>query len=156
MVKKGSQKGFTLIELIVVIVIISILAVVAIPMIETSVKRERELQLRRNLRLIRSAIDEHKKFVEKNNIQVEEDTYGYPERLENLVEGIEYRDKKNNPKIKKFLRKIPIDPMTKSYDWGMRSYQDKRNSGHWGGENVWDVYTTSERTALDGSLYKDW
>ena len=81
---------------------------------------------------------------------------GFPEKLEDLVEGIEYRDKKNNERIKKFLRRIPIDPMTDSYDWGLKSYQDKRKSTHWGGENIWDVYTKSEQKALDGTVYKDW
>ena len=153
---RKSKSGFTIIELVIVIVIISILAVVAIPMVENSIKREKELQLRRNLRIIRTAIDEYKKFIEKNNIKFDEDTHGLPDKLETLVDGIEYRDKKNNAKIKKFLRRIPIDPMTNSYEWGLRSYQDDKKSTQWGGENVWDVYSESERKALDGSQYKDW
>jgi general secretion pathway protein G len=156
MVIRSPEKGFTLIELIIVLIIISTLAAVAIPMIETTVKREKEIQLRRNLRILRIAIDEYKDFVEKHKIKLDEDRYGYPEKLEDLVEGIEYRDKKNNERIKKFLRRIPIDPMTDSYDWGLKSYQDKRKSTHWGGENIWDVYTKSEQKALDGTVYKDW
>jgi len=145
-----------MIELLVVIVIISILAAVAIPMVETSVKRHKEIELRRALRILRTAIDDYKKFIEENKIKVEEDTYNYPESLEILVEGLEYRDKKNNEKIQKFLRRIPMDPMTNSFEWGMRSYQDDRDETSWGGENVYDIYTKSERKALNGTYYKDW
>jgi general secretion pathway protein G len=150
------KRGFTLLELIITVVIISILAAVAIPMVETSIKREREIQLRRSLRTIRIALDEYKKFVEENKIKLDQETYNYPEKLEDLVEGITYEDKQKNEKIKKFLRRIPKDPMTNSHDWGMRSYQDDHDSETWGGENVYDVYTKSERKALDGSYYKDW
>lgn len=148
--------GFTLIELIVVVIIIAVLASVAIPMAETTIKREKEIQLRRSLRTIRQALDDYRDFVEKNKIEMDEDRYGLPEKLENLVEGIEYRDHKNQLKIKKFLRHIPRDPMTNSTDWGLRSYQDKVDSSRWGEENIWDVYTKSEQKALDGSYYKDW
>ena len=149
-------KGFTLIELIVVVVILSILAAVAIPMVETSVRRQKEIELRRALRTIRTAIDEYKKFVEENKIDVDEDTYKYPPELDELVEGIEYQDKKGNEKVQKFLRRIPIDPMTHTFEWGLRSYQDDRDSSSWGGENVYDVYTTSGRKGLDGTYYKEW
>jgi len=154
--KKKTEKGFTLLEMIVVVVIIAVLAAVAVPMVETSVKREKEIELRRSLRTIRTAIDDYRKFVEENNIKMDEDTYNYPEELEDLVKGIEYKDEKAEEKIKKFLRSIPFDPMTNSTEWGMRSYQDKRDENSWGGENVWDVYTKSERKALDGTYYKDW
>lgn len=151
-----SKKGFTLIELIIVVFIISVLAAVAVPMVETSIKREKEIQLRRNLRTIIEAIDEYHDFVIKNNVKFDEDTYGFPETLEDLINGVEYRDKQNELRVKKFLRRIPVDPMTNSYEWGMRSYQDKPDDSSWGGENVWYVYTTSERKALDGTYYKDW
>ncbi|MCU0285098.1 MAG: type II secretion system GspH family protein [Acidobacteria bacterium] len=154
--KFKSRKGFTLLEMIVVVIIITVLAGAAIPMVETSVKREKEIELRRNLRTIRMAIDDYKKFVEENNLKLDEDTYNYPEELEELVDGLEYKDDKADEKIKKFLRSIPIDPMTNSSEWGLRSYQDKRDSHSWGGENVYDVYTKSERKALDGTFYKDW
>ncbi len=152
----SKRSGFTIIELIVVIAIISTLAVIAIPMVETSVKRERELVFKRSLREIRTAIDDFQNFVIKNKIKHDEDSYGYPEDLEILVKGIEYRDSKNKERIKKFLRKIPADPMTGTIEWGKRSYQDKKNSSHWGGENVWDVYSKSYKKGLDGSYYKDW
>lgn len=154
--RKYSQNGFTLLEMIVVVIIITVLATVAVPMVETSVKREKEIELRRNLRTIRMAIDEYKKFVETNSLKLDEDTYNYPEELEELVEGLEYKDQNAEEKIKKFLRSIPIDPMTNSFEWGLRSYQDKRDSNSWGGENVWDVYTKSERKALNGTFYKEW
>jgi len=154
--KKPGRPGFTIIELIIVIAIISTLAVIAIPMVETSVKREREIVLKRSLREIRTALDDYHDFVIKNKIEHDEDSYGYPENLEILVEGIEYRDTKNKPRIKRFLRRIPSDPMTGSAEWGLRSYQDKRDSSHWGGENIWDVYSKSPKKALNGSYYKDW
>ncbi len=154
--QKQSRFGFTIIELIIVIAIISTLAVVAIPMVETSVKREREIILKRSLRELRTAIDDYHDFVIKNKIQHDEETYGFPEELEILVKGIEYRDSKNKAKIRKFLRRIPADPMTRSIEWGLRSYQDKRKSTHWGGENIWDIYSKAEKKALNGSYYKEW
>ena len=151
------SRGFTLIEMVVVVVIVSVLAAVAIPMVETSVKRQKEIELRRALRTIRTAIDEYKKFVEENKIQVDEETYNYPPTLEILVEGLEYNDKNNEEKIQKFLRRIPPDPMTNSYEWGMRSYQDDYDEyDSWGGENVYDVFSKSERKALDGTTYREW
>lgn len=150
------KSGFTLIELLVVVIIVAVLATVAVPMVENSVKRYKEIELRRSLRALRTAIDDYKKFVEENKIEVDEDTYSYPEKLDNLVDGIEYKDKENKEKIMKFLRKIPIDPMTNSNEWGLRSYQDEKDSSSWGGENVYDIYTKSERKALDGTYYKDW
>ncbi|MCK4819633.1 prepilin-type N-terminal cleavage/methylation domain-containing protein [bacterium] len=156
MICQKGNTGFTLVELIIVVIIISLLAVVAVPMVETTIKRGKEINLRRSLRTIRIAIDDYKKFIEENKINLDEDRYQLPEKLEELVKGIEYRDKKNNLKIKKFLRRIPIDPMTSSTDWGLRSYQDKPDSRRWGGENVWDVFTKSEQRALDSTYYKDW
>lgn len=163
-----NQKGFTLIEMIVTFTILAVLAAVAIPLARTAVKREKEIELRRNLRTIRDAIDAYKKLADENRIEFEDRTEGYPPDLETLVEGIEVREeqqsgltqrdrsRENNTKIVKFLRRIPIDPMTNSTDWGLRSYQDDPDSMSWGGENVYDVYTKSPGVALDGTNYKEW
>ena len=168
---KKNQKGFTLIEMIVTFTILAILAAVAIPLAKTAVKREKEIQLRRNLRIIREAIDAYKKLADENRIEFEDNSEGYPPDLETLVEGVEVsgktssvglqqpssqRSRDEDKKIMKFLRRIPKDPMTNSYDWGLRSYQDDSDSDHWGGENVYDVYTKSPGTALDGTKYKKW
>jgi general secretion pathway protein G len=153
---RGDCRGFTLIELITATVIIGVLAVAAIPLAHNAFQREKELDLRRALRLLRTAIDEHKKFVVENKIDVDEDTYSYPEKLEDLVKGIEYKDKKNKTRVVKFLRRIPPDPISGSDDWGLRSYQDKLGSRSWGGQNVWDVYCDSDKKALDGTYYRDW
>jgi general secretion pathway protein G len=150
------QRGFTLVEVITVTVIIAILAVATIPLAHNAFQREKEIELRRALRMLRTAIDDYKKFVEENKIEVDEDTYGYPEKLENLVKGIEYKDKKDKTRVVKFLRRIPFNPITSSNEWGLRSYQDKLESRNWGGQNIWDVYCDSEKKALDGTYYKEW
>jgi len=154
------KKGFTLTEMIVTLTILAILAVAVMPLAKTAIKREREIELRRNLRLFREAIDAYKKLADEKKIEFDPDTEGYPPDLETLVEGVEVKveveDEEEKTKIMKFLRRIPKDPMTNSYEWGLRSYQDDSDSDVWGGENVYDVYTTSRATALDGSKYQDW
>lgn len=154
------RKGFTLIEMLVTMTILAILAAAVIPLAKTAIKREREIELRRNLRIIRDAIDAYKKLADERKIEVEADSEGYPPDLETLVKGVEFKgekeEEKSDKKIVKFLRRIPIDPMTNSYEWGLRSYQDDPDSDSWGGENVYDVYTKSQATALDGTQYKDW
>ncbi|NWG00129.1 MAG: type II secretion system protein [Thermoanaerobaculaceae bacterium] len=146
-------RGFTVAELVMVCALVSILAAIAIPTARFMVKREREAELRLALRLMRNAIDEHKRLADQGMIQVELGTEGYPKTLESLVEGVEVVGQLNK---RKFLRRIPIDPMTGKAEWGLRSYQDEPDSFTWGGQNVWDVYSLSEATALDGTKYKDW
>jgi general secretion pathway protein G len=154
-------KGFTLVEMLVTLTILAILAAAVMPLTKTAVKREREIELRRNLRIIREAIDAYKKLADEKKIEVEEDTEGYPPDLETLVKGVELKvkeggEEESEKKIIKFLRRIPVDPMTKSHEWGLRSYQDEPDSDVWGGENVYDIYTYNPGTALDGTKYKDW
>lgn len=148
------DKGLTLVELLVTLAILAILVAAIYPMGKVAVKREKEIELREALRTIREAIDEYKRLSDQGKIKVEPDTEGYPPNLEVLVEGVELIGEKG--KKVKFLRKIPLDPMTNSTNWGLRAYQDPPGSLVWGGKNVWDVYTKSEDTALDGTKYKTW
>jgi len=167
------KKGFTFIEMLVTLTILAILAAAILPIAKTAVKREKEIELRRNLRLIRESIDAYKKLADEKMIEVEEDSEGYPPDLETLVKGVEVKADqaqaqsqplmgrpaaKSSPekKIVKFLRRIPRDPMTNSTEWGLRSYQDEPDDDDWGGENVFDIYTKSPGTALDGTKYRDW
>jgi general secretion pathway protein G len=153
------RKGFSLTELLVTMAIIAILASVALPLAETSVKRGKEIELRRNLRLLREAIDSYKKLADEKKFEFDEDTYGYPPDLETLVEGVEITEKDNDREVVKmvrFLRRIPRDPMTNSIEWGQRSYQDDPDTISWGGENLYDIFTRSPGTGLDGTKYADW
>jgi general secretion pathway protein G len=136
-----------------VVAMLSILAAVALPTARFTMRREREAELRLALRQMRTAIDEHKRLADQGMIQVELGTEGYPKELERLVEGVEIVGQTTK---RKFLRRIPIDPMTGKAEWGMRSYQDEPESTSWGGQNVYDVYSLSEATALDGTKYRDW
>jgi general secretion pathway protein G len=144
------QHGFTLIELIVATAILSILVGMAVPMAKNAVNRERERELRQDLWMMRDAIDRYKDASEKGAFQIKVGSEGYPPDLDTLVTGVDVAGKKL-----KFLRKIPVDPITKQ-EWGMRSMQDDKDSDSWGGQNVFDVYSKSDKTALDGTKYKDW
>jgi general secretion pathway protein G len=147
-------QGFTLVELIATMTILLLLTSVALPIARTEVQRQRELELHRALRKIRDAIDRYKDFADRGMIATEPDTFGYPPDLETLVDGVPL---KGSSTVRyKFLRRIPIDPMTGSKDWGMRSMQDDPDSQSWGGQDVFDVYTKSQGTALDGTKYSDW
>ncbi len=153
--------GFTLVEMIITLSLLAVLALSALPLGKMAVKRENEVELQRALRLVREAIDAWKKLADEKKIEVDEDTEGYPPTLEDLVKGVEVQDKNATDKAArkrtvKFLRRIPKDPMTNSFDWGLRSYQDDPDSDVWGEENVYDVYTKSQALALDGTRYRDW
>ncbi len=152
--RKTAQQGMTLLELIIATSILLILASAALPMNRLAIKRQKEFELREALREIRSAIDRYKDAADKNLIQVELGTEGYPKNLDILVNGVELATAKE--RRVRFLRRIPSDPMTGRTDWGMRSVQDDSKSGSWGGQNVFDVYSRSSGTALDGSRYADW
>lgn len=148
-----NEKGFTLAELVAVVVIITILASAVIPMTKMTVKRAKEIELRRTLREIRTAIDLHKKMAEDKKIEVEATATGYPETLEILVEGMKLA---GTERTFKFLRRIPRDPITGRREWGMRGLEDDPDSETWNGEDVFDVFSLSEAKALDGTFYREW
>jgi general secretion pathway protein G len=154
----AAQAGFTFIELLVVATLLVILASAVMPLTRVTVQRTREAELHRILREMRTAIDKYKEAVDAGvvaNTEINVGSEGYPKDLETLVEGVTKANDATGTKMK-FLRRIPIDPMTNSTDWGMRSYSDKPDSTSWGGSNVFDVYTKSEGKALDGTKYRDW
>jgi general secretion pathway protein G len=138
--------------------ILAILASAIMPLSQVTIKRQHEVELRRALRDVRTAIDNFKDAADQGliaNDSLNPDNQGYPENLEVLVEGIPVADN-SSEQLLKFLRRIPIDPITKSRNWGLRSYQDQTNTRTWGGENVFDIHTTSIATSLNGTAYKDW
>ena len=143
--------GFTLIELIVATTILVILTGMIIPLARLSIKREKERELRYDLWMMRDSIDRYKDAADRGAFQIKVGTEGYPPDLETLVNGVDVGGKKV-----RFLRKIPVDPMSGKTEWGMRSMQDDPTSDSWGGQNVFDVFTKSEGTALDGTKYKEW
>lgn len=150
-VSQSHQRGFTLIELIVATSILIILTGMAVPLLRSTIQRERERELHDDLWMMRDAIDRYKDAADRGAFQTKVGSEGYPPDLETLVTGVDVGGKKL-----KFLRKIPIDPMTGQAEWGLRSMQDDATSDSWGGQNVFDVYTKSEGTALDDTKYKDW
>jgi len=145
--------GFTLVEMIAAMTILLLLTTVALPVARMEVQRTKEQELRRDLRTMRDAIDRYKDFADRGMIPTQMDTYGYPPDLKTLVAGVPLKGSKAKYK---FLRKIPTDPMTGDKDWGLRSMQDNPDSGSWGGQDVFDVYSKSQGTGLDGTPYADW
>ena len=153
------RRGFTLVELMVSVAILAVLAAAALPLAKVAAKREKEIELRRSLRMIREAVDAFKLLADEKKFEFDEDTHGYPPELEILVEGVEIKETKDGKEVVRlvrFLRRIPRDPMTNSLEWGLRSYQDDVDSDFWGGENVYDVFTRHGGTALDGTRYREW
>ena len=151
MLNSRGERGLTLVELIVAVAILAILAGSAVPLARTVVRRDKERELRRDLWEMRDAIDRYKDAADRGAFQIKVGTEGYPPDLETLVKGID-----SNGKKLRFLRRVPVDPMTGNTDWGLRSMQDDPDSESWGGQNVFDVYTKAQGTALDGTKYSEW
>jgi general secretion pathway protein G len=145
------DRGFTLLELIIATAILLVLSTMVIPMARVTIQREKERQLRFDLWEMRDAIDRYKADADRNAFQTKVDSQGYPPDMDTLVKGVDVQGKKV-----RYLRSIPIDPMTNSTEWGLRSMQDDPDSDSWGGQSVFDVYTKSQGTALDDTKYKDW
>jgi general secretion pathway protein G len=153
-----SERGLSYLELLVAIMVLAILASAVIPLARWDIKRRNEARLKVTLEMMRNAIDQYKKYADQGLIQqTDVEQMGYPLELEELVEGVEIGDPQA-PESKeiKFLREIPVDPVTGEATWGLRSYQDEWDSTDWGGENVYDVYSLSRGIALDGTYYAEW
>jgi general secretion pathway protein G len=150
----SSETGLTLLELIIACAILMVLSSAALPIAKFSILRQREAELHRDLREMRDAIDRYKDAADRNQIRVEIGSEGYPPDLETLVKGVQL-GASSDRKIR-FLRKIPVDPMTGRAEWGLRAVQDDADSTSWGGKNVFDVYSKSTGMALDGTKYSDW
>jgi general secretion pathway protein G len=153
--RRRSQRGLTLVELIVAFTIMMLLAAMAVPLARAKVRRERERELRWALREVRTAIDKYKDVCDAQMLgPTKVGTECYPEKLEMLVEGVKLAGQVD--KKMRFLRRVPKDPMTNAYEWGLRSVQDEPGSTSWGGQNVFDVYTKSPEKAADGTPYAQW
>jgi general secretion pathway protein G len=149
------QAGVTILEILIAVTILAIMAAAVAPLARMTVQRQKELELRRALRIIRTAIDEYKELADKGLIADQDvEAMGFPPDLESLVEGVQLNDA--SLAKRKFLRRIPKDPMTNSPEWGLRSYQDEFDARSWGNENVFDVYSLSDGKGLDGTYHKDW
>lgn len=152
------ERGYTFIELLVVSAIVMLMASAVMPLARVTATRQREADLHRALREVRTAIDKYKDAADSQQIaslEVKAGSEGYPADLQVLVDGVAVQNDATGRKLK-FLRRVPVDPMTHSMEWGMRSYQDEPDATRWGGQNVFDVYTKFEGTALDGTKYRDW
>ena len=152
--QRSSEAGLSLLELIIASSVLLILSTAALPVFKTTVIRSKEYQLRRNLREIRNAIDRYKDIADHNMVQVQVGSEGYPPDLETLVKGVQYGSS-GQQKIR-FLRRIPVDPMTGRAEWNLQSVQDDPDSTSWGGNNVFDVHSKSQGIALDGTKYSEW
>ncbi|MEM8960652.1 MAG: prepilin-type N-terminal cleavage/methylation domain-containing protein [Acidobacteriota bacterium] len=148
------RRGYTMVELVVVCVILVTLAGVAWPVARYTVKRSKEIELRQHLRTMRNAIDEYKRYSDAGLLPIDLGTNGYPSELDLMVEGVDIVGQVDLKK--RFLRRIPVDPMTGEAEWGLRSYQDDWDASSWGGENVYDVYSLSVGVGLNGVPYSEW
>ena len=156
---QGGETGFTFVEILVVVAIIGILASAVLPLARVTIQRQKEIELRRALREMRTAIDHYKDAVDQGQIpatRIRPGSEGYPPDLQTLVVGVEASGTATAERKLKFLRRIPTDPLTGSTEWGLRAYADRPDSRSWGGQDVYDVYSKAEGTALDGTKYQDW
>ncbi len=156
---RRNEHGFTLVELIVAFTILLALTAMAVPAARSQIRREKERELRNDLREMRAAIDKYKDQVDLGKIQMENDTYGYPKTLQILVDGVPVQGQLSGAGEQskmRFLRRIPKDPMTGGTDWGFRSVQDDPTASSWGGQDVFDVYTKSTEKSSDGTPYSEW
>jgi len=153
-VVNGLDKGFTLIEMIIVMAILSLMATIVMPLAKTTAKRNKEMELRQNLRTIRTALDEYKKLSDEGKIYKGTGESGYPKNMQILIDGVPLID--GAGMRAKFLRRIPKDPMNEDGEWGKRSYFDDPDSNIWDERDIYDVYSKSNGIALDGSRYEDW
>jgi general secretion pathway protein G len=157
-VTRTGNAGFTLIELLVVTALVGILAMAIMPLARVTMQRQREIELRRALRELRTAIDHYKDAADQGKIpatSIRAGSEGYPPDLATLVVGVRSGEGGTEKRLK-FLRRVPVDPMTRSKEWGLRAYEDRPDSKSWGGQDVYDVYSKSEGTALDGTKYSEW
>ena len=153
--RRRNQRGLTLVELIVSFTIMLVLSTMAVPLARYKIRRDREIALREALKEMRTAIDKYKDDADANKMgPLKIDTYGYPESLDILVDGVKMAGAVDTKK--RYLRRIPKDPFTNSREWGKRSMQDDPASTSWGGQNVFDVYTTTTEKASDGTPYSEW
>lgn len=152
--RHSREAGFTLVELIAALTIMLILTAVALPLARVQIQRRKEAELRQDLRQLRQAIDRYKDFADRGMIPTNADSFGYPPDLKTLVKGVPVKGAASAKY--KFLRRIPVDPFSGESNWGLRAMQDDPDSKSWGGGNVFDVYSKSYGTALDGTKYEDW
>ncbi len=155
--RRAGERGFSFVELVVVCAILTSLTAVAFPIAQHTIKRQKEFELRYSLRMMRNAIDEYKRYSDAGLLELQQclGCDGYPEDIESLIEAQRLTGQ-GPDMVKRFMRRVPIDPMTGEAEWGQRSYQDDPDTDSWGGENIYDVYSLSVGTGLNGVPYQEW